>query len=120
MRTLGEEDLSGSPGAGYITADNICKTFANLIPPLGDVQVYFHPQVLGRGKKITQHGFSVALATQPAQVALRFSVWPEWNFQWIGNHLDVLKHYPNDYEKARDKVETIKNSSIKKGIENLQ
>jgi hypothetical protein len=28
LRTLGEEDLSGSPGAGYISKDNICKRFA--------------------------------------------------------------------------------------------
>ena len=69
--------------------------------------MYFHPQVLGKGKKITQHGFCVALSTQPAQVALRFSVWPEWHFRWIGNNLDILKHYPKDYEKAREKDEGI-------------
>ena len=39
LRTIGEEDLPGSPGSGYITPDNICKKFRNLIPPLGDVQV---------------------------------------------------------------------------------
>ena len=27
LRTLGAEDLTGSPGASYITKDNICKKF---------------------------------------------------------------------------------------------
>ena len=33
LRTLGAEDLSGNPGPGYITKDNICKKFRKLIPP---------------------------------------------------------------------------------------
>ena len=69
--------------------------------------MYFHPQALGKGRKIIQHGFTCALSTQPTQVALKFSVWPEWNFQWIGNRLDILKHYPKDYEKAREKDKNI-------------
>ena len=47
---------------------------------------------------------------------LTFSVWPEWDFKWIGFHLEVLKHYPKDYEEA------VKNTDcpyLQSGIENL-
>ena len=101
LRTLGEEDLSGSPGAGYISKDNICKVFAkNLIPSLGDVQVYVHPQVIGPKYKFIEYGFSCALAARPTMATLTFSVWPEWDFRWIGRHLDKLKLYPAAYEAA--------------------
>jgi hypothetical protein len=75
--------------------------------------------VLSIRKKTIQHGFSCDLATLPIQATLKFSVWPEWNFQWIGRHLDVLKHYPADLLKARENDKTIQDPSLKTGIENL-
>ena len=47
---------------------------------------------------------------------LTFSVWPEWDFKWIGFHLEVLKHYPADYERA---VQNTDCPYLKSGIENL-
>ena len=120
LEKLGEEYLLRITGAGYITKDNICEKPTNHNPPLGDVQVYVHPQVLGKGNKIVQHGFSCDLATRPTKATLKISVWPEWNFQWIGNNLNVLKHYPADYVKAREDDLSISDPSIRKGIENLQ
>ena len=116
---LEAEDLSGSPGASYINKVNICKSFVKLNSSLGDVQVYVHPQLLSTTKKTVQHGFGCDLATQPIQATLKFSVWPEWNFNWIGHHLEVLKHYPADLLKARERDRTIQDPSIKTGVENL-
>ena len=47
---------------------------------------------------------------------LTFSVWPEWDFQWIGSHLDVLRRYPKAYEAAAMKTDR---HWLKSGIENL-
>jgi hypothetical protein len=47
---------------------------------------------------------------------LTFSVWPEWDFRWIGHHLDKLKLYPAAYEAAAQKTDR---PWLKSGIENL-
>ena len=47
---------------------------------------------------------------------LTFSVWPEWDFRWIGRHLDKLRSYPTAYEEAAKKTDR---PWLKSGIENL-
>ena len=47
---------------------------------------------------------------------LTFSVWSEWDFRWIGFHLEVLKHYPKDYEEA---VKNDEHPGLKTGVVNL-
>ena len=47
---------------------------------------------------------------------LTFSVWPEWDFRWIGSHLEVLKRYPTAYEAAAIKTDRL---WLKSGIDNL-
>ena len=92
------------------------RDFHNLIPPLGDFQVYVHPQVLGPRKTFIQYGFSCALAARPTMATLTFSVWPEWDFRWIGSHLEVLKRYPKACEAAAMKSNR---PWLQSGIDNL-
>ena len=66
--------------------------------------------------KFIEYGFSCALAARPTMATLTFSVWPEWNYQWIGRHLDKLKHYPAAYEAAARQTDR---PWLKSGIENL-
>jgi hypothetical protein len=47
---------------------------------------------------------------------LTFSVWPEWDFRWIGRHLEKLKHFPAAYEAAARQTDR---PWLKSGIENL-
>ena len=47
---------------------------------------------------------------------LSFSVWPEWDFRWIGSHLDVLKRYPKACEAAAKQTNR---PWLQSGIDNL-
>ena len=66
--------------------------------------------------KITHHGYSCALVTDPKMTDLTFSVWPEWDYRWIGRNLEVLKHYPKEYEEA---AKNDKFPGLKTGVANL-
>ena len=84
--TSGREKAGNDPN--YITKANVCKKLIPYYIYTGDIQVLIKPPPTSR-----TNGLTHSLVTHGTLTALKFQLWPPWDWVYIGKHLKDLESF---------------------------